>query len=299
MKNIEIHSAQFYLVSFEDLVPRLQTYFSLDRMRRKIQDFTASEESIRVCSLLGTRIQSAQTQQDFSDISHAITSYPWYGFKEKDNALKLILSLWEQADKSAELKAHMEDIKKDLLYTVYNIGYPSQFIHLAQIDKIKLRNTSKITQIANKPNHKRFEEAWMILSTKDYSFSNSLENKKIIKLLHKSMKNSQMTSNEFVMSRIIDTIMEVALLNIEQYKDDVSILYSKILEEFISHQVSESTICLVLDRLKYIEQSTGVSIQLTHKSLDQLKLYIDLLEQRYTTEFDRVELFNLQSRVNF
>ncbi len=165
-----------FIIKFEQLIPRLQRFYDLDSMRRALMDFEPSQEAARLHALLKMQIQKAQNTAELGEALSGIASVPWRGFREKDNALQLVLAVYGQAQaklgaalvlseaKDAKLRA----LHERLLDAVKAVGYPSQVLHNAQIDKIQLRDVGKLLAAAGDRQSPRFEEAWLLLATADF-----------------------------------------------------------------------------------------------------------------------------------
>lgn len=165
-----------FIIKFEQLIPRLQRYYDLDSMRRSLKDFEPSQEAARVHALLKLQIAKARNTAEMTEALTAIASIPWRGFREKDNALQLVLAVYNQAQATfgtIEMLGAAKDAKLRLLHeklfeAVKAVGYPSQVLHNAQIDKLQLRDVRKLLAAASDRQSPRFEEAWLLLATTDF-----------------------------------------------------------------------------------------------------------------------------------
>jgi len=92
-KNIKGEDTLVFLIKLEDLIPRLQKYYDLDKVRHRLQDFEPSADSLRFIQLLELQLVNDNNIENIEKLLIHIAEYPWYGFKEKDLALQIIKKL--------------------------------------------------------------------------------------------------------------------------------------------------------------------------------------------------------------
>jgi hypothetical protein len=197
-----------FSIKFEELVPRLQRYYALDVFRSKIIDFEPSDSAIKLLNVLALQIANAKGETEFSRIVEVISSYRWRGFKEKDQALKLLLSIFEASKSNPEKLALNESAVKNLLIKLSNaiasIGYPSQIINQAYVYKIELRNMSKLQSAALNPNDVRHSEAWVTLASIDHLRLKMSDVGSMRSILIQASKRTDILSNPAIQARLID-----------------------------------------------------------------------------------------------
>lgn len=85
-----------YLIRFEELIPRLQKYYALEEVRRKVRDYDERIETRRLMNMLELQLSNSHNQNTIINILETISNYPLKGFKEKDHALKLIIQCYNK-----------------------------------------------------------------------------------------------------------------------------------------------------------------------------------------------------------
>ncbi len=250
-----------FAIKFEELVPRLQRYYELDTFRAKIIDFEPSESSIKLLNVLALQIANAKGESEFFRIIDVISSYRWRGFKEKDQALKLLLSIFESSNSSPEKMALSDSGVKNLLAKLANaissIGYPSQIINQAYVYKIELRNMTKLQSAALNPNDVRHSEAWVTIASIDHLRLNNADLSSMRTILNHATKRTDILSSPATQARVIDT---VAGLIKRQFQDgekiDASLMINAITTTALLDANYES-LSFILDTLIHLTKVIG------------------------------------------
>lgn len=207
-----------FILKFEQLIPRLQRYHDLDTMRRALMDFEPSAEAARLHGILKAQIPKAQNATEMIETLGSIASVPWRGFREKDQALQLVLGVYNQAMAKlggAEFLVEAKDAKLRLLHerlldAVKAVGYPSQVLHNAQIDKIQLRDVSKLLAAAADTQSARFEEAWLLLSTTDFSRHDDGQRTELHRFIQTIAQKSELAGIRLVQTKAVDALAALA-----------------------------------------------------------------------------------------
>ena len=201
-----------FCIRFELLIPMLQRYFELDKARRHLLDFEPSQTHSRMLNLVSLQLSRATTVTEITEVLTSISTVPWSGYKEKDAALKLILKAHSRLkdslspDKplhlaeSREARAAHEMIQQ----TVQKVGYPSQMLHRAQMSKLALRQVPLLLEAASSPHHRRFVEAWLLLSSVDYKSIEPAQRKNIAQFLGTLSKKTAIGRNPLVQAKAVD-----------------------------------------------------------------------------------------------
>ena len=263
-----------FIVRFEQLIPRLQRYFDLDTMRQALFDFEPSDASYRIHRLLTLQLNNAQTATDIAQVLAQISSVAWRGFREKDNALSLILAVHERITNSDH------DLKDELLNAVRAIGYPSQILHHAQIDKIALRDIARLKAVALSPHDPRFEEAWLVLSTTDYHRHTPAQRRDFLAFLRRAGQRSQIARIPLVQIKGTDALAGLARAcdssDLDQLQETLAALY-----QWLARAEAEpNTLCLLLDAHIFIKGQLHQSLSLPKAATQQLRTYVKKLRQR-------------------
>jgi hypothetical protein len=202
-----------FCIRFEHLIPMLQRYFELDKARRNLLDFEPSQTHSRMLNLVSLQLSRATNTAEIMEVLTSISTIPWNGYKEKDAALKLILKAHERLreslspdkplhlSESKEAKAALEFIQD----TVQKVGYPSQMLHRAQMAKMALRQVPQLLEAACSPYHRRFIEAWLLLSSIDYKTIDPSQRKNIAQFLNSVPKRNIIGRNPLVQAKSVDT----------------------------------------------------------------------------------------------
>lgn len=269
-----------FIIRFEQLIPRLQRYFDLDSMRKAILDFEPKPETMRVIQLLSLQISHAPTLQAILDAVASIGSYQWRGFKEKDQALQLLVSAHTilssnkfagvaplQATAPAYLIAH-----KQILDTIRKIGYPSQMMHDAQQRKINFRNVDLLCQAASEHDNPRFQEAWLLLSVTDFTRCTTEQRRCTIDLLLSLDHRANLMRHTIVQCKSLDILANLGLSAQEHEYKSIVEAFNRTARWFVQRQVDPDIICLLLDVFMFLK-GTGfrhISIESTvAEDLDQ------------------------------
>ncbi len=207
-----------FMIKFEQLIPRLQRYYDLDSMRRELIDFEPSHESSRLHALLKLQITKAQNATALIEVLTSISTVPWKGFKEKDNALQLVLAVYGHAREALgggefllEAKdAKMHVLHEKLLDAVRLVGYPSQILHDAQRDKLALRDVPKLIEVAKDPKHPRFHEAWILASTTEFHRHPAERRLEMLRFLTAVGQNPELKNDALVQAKTVDSLCGLA-----------------------------------------------------------------------------------------
>jgi len=250
-----------FAIKFEELVPRLQRYYALDVFRSKIIDFEPSDSSIKLLNVLALQIANAKGEAEFTRVIEVIASYRWRGFKEKDQALKLLLSIFDASKSSPDKLALTEPAVKNLLGKLSNaiaaIGYPSQIINQAYVYKIELRNMSKLQSAALNPNDIRHSEAWVTLASIDHLRLNVSDIASMRSILNQASKRTDILTNTAIQARLIDC---VAGLIKRQFQDGEQIDHSLMINAIstTAHlDANYEALSFILDTLIYLAKVLG------------------------------------------
>src|SRR5690606_22890301 len=131
------------------------------------------------------------TPEAAAGVLDSIASIGWQGFREKDSALQIVLKLYNNINAALGVKDALHGVRdaryaklhQKMLDTVQRIGYPSQILHHAQITKRALRQIDNLIAAASKPTGSRFLEAWLLLSTADFTRGSKVERRQILEFL--------------------------------------------------------------------------------------------------------------------
>jgi len=285
----------YFTCRFEQLIPRLQRYFNLDSMRKNLLDFDPTPESLRLQNLLGLQIDKADPKVLVDEILDSISSVPWQGFKEKDSALLLILKIYSkiQADanepitktskSSQNRKAHAK-----LLQTVTRVGYPSQLLHLAQIEKLTLRDLQRLLDAASDSGHSRFEEAWLYLATMEFKNSSEKQIKDVLKLINRVSHSTSLNPMPLVQAKSINVLSNLAPFATRVSKKLFDTTVERMGIWLATKEADAEICCLYLDCINHVESVIGERLVISKTTLSRLDDYIKALENHFGTNHPNV-----------
>lgn len=249
-----------FAIKFEKLIPRLQRYYGLDAVRAKIIDYELSTEAQRLLQLLTFQARNTKTLTDKKRIIDSVASYKWRGFKEKDQALKLLLQIYQSeldANRNApslKWSKTPDGFMHQLRNAVSQIGYPSQMMNQAHMYKIQLRDIARLRLNALNPSSVRFEEAWVLLGNLDYKRFAPDEITSIREILADAIVDKEIMKNFVVQSKIIDsTISLIRSITVENNSNEIALLL-KVVDSVIRNAAAEDCIVLAFDALLFVSQ---------------------------------------------
>jgi hypothetical protein len=206
-----------FIIKFEHLIPRLQRYFDLDSMRQSLLDFEPSGESTRLLNLLGLQVAKARSPGELMEVLSSVASVPWRGFREKDNALQLILAAFNRLSELVSPGKSLAEstdpahrpLHDKILDAVRTVGYPSQMLHAAQVAKIALRDVKLLAEVAVDPSSPRFTEAWLIMSTTDYYRHSESNRRAVLELLKSLPDRPRLGKSRLVQAKAVDALASI------------------------------------------------------------------------------------------
>jgi hypothetical protein len=284
-----------FIIKFEELIPRLQRFYDFDSMRKSILDFEPSSENHRLLNLLGLQISKARNKKHIKEALSAITSVPWRGFKEKDMALQLILNCYNNIKSEMLIKGTTESIKNEvidlnilLLDAVTEIGYPSQILHSAQLDKLALRNVDNLIQSADSPDNIRFHEAWLLLSSNEYKRFPEENKLKILNFLKSVGNNGAIKRDALAQMKSIDALAGIGRTLDEHQTKILGDVCSNLGLWFVSAEAGLDIVSLLLDTHQFLEEHLRCKITLSEKMISKLDEYLKELKDDLGTDHPSV-----------
>jgi hypothetical protein len=275
-----------FVLKFETLVPRLQLYFDLDDTRQILFDFEPSHESAKLLNIFKVQIQQASTTEAMINLVESVANYPWRGFKEKDQALKIIVQAHDhnakiiQASETTGKPVPRLSLKlRDAIQLgIEKIGYPSQILHLAQMHKIAQRDMQALVRSALNTKDARFEESWTLLGTLDLKRYPRAERKLIADLYSDPTHLSAALLNPRIHSKAIDGYLNIvkAEFLLRDETIDADECFENLVRALIKSQPTAETLLSLIDAVSYMTQITnGVHANiLRHLSLAETHMRI-------------------------
>lgn len=257
-------SELYFVVRFELLIPRLQKFYALDRLRQRTAQFEITPHASRIRDELTRKIGTTRSFIDFKLLTVAITSHEWHGFKEKNIALGLLMDIWKHAIVQSEsLKSeHMAVLREHLLKAVNSIGYPSQAIHSAQLEKISSRSIARLLATAGSQKHPRFFESWLMLSTRDYTRESLDDRSRVRDFLLRIITENHLKIPGIYAPRVLDCYVELAIADSHEGSFTLFERFSPLVEWYFRRVSSVEHLSYLFDRIQFIEHTVRYSLDL-------------------------------------
>jgi hypothetical protein len=268
-----------FAVKFEQLVPRLQRYYSLEDMRAKIIDYEPSAEAQRLLKILAIQVDHTTSQKELLRIIESVASYDWRGYKEKDQALKLLDKIYENLRQKTKATANEYDLVRTALSkAIATIGYPSQLMNQAQLFKLELRSLPNLRKHALYPGSSRFEESWILLGHMDYGRLSTEEILEVRNIITEACLKSQIMQSKAITAKMVDAVIGLIRRhqnnvpdrekkdpesNQEDRSEPERKLLLKLTQKMIAAKCDAETMSLVLDGFTFVDQFTGKPIVLS------------------------------------
>jgi hypothetical protein len=271
-----------FSVKFEELIPRLQRYYALDELRERIVDFEPSQDSQKLLNILSLQITNASKDSELARIIDVLSSFNWRGFKEKDLALRLLLSINERLKNFYESGSITDDIRK-VIFTklgeaISIIGYPSQIINQAHLYKVEIRNLERLKVSALDPKHLSFIESWITLASIDYRrFSD--EEFSVLKMIIKSAaKRSDIMLSTTIQGRVLECVSNLIMVQTKSGQEIDRELLTNVMSSIVELNGNFETASLLIDTLTFASRTIGGPIDLPEKLFE----YFENLSQQNT-----------------
>lgn len=273
-----------FVMRFENLIPRLQRYFDLDQTRVVLMDFEPSHESAKLINIFKLQAANAQTAAAMIHLVDSLASYPWRGFKEKDQALKIIVLAHQYASQvvatcekeGTTLPADALKLQQCIQISVEKIGYPAQILHHAQLQKIALRDIQTLVESAKNAFESRFDESWVLLSSLDFRRYSVQERALVLSLLDDQESMQRVLNRSEVQSKYIYASVNLAKaeLNLGRNLIDTDKMFSKIIINLCAKNPTAETLTVLLDSMTFIAQLIGKDVALTTAAKNALEASI-------------------------
>lgn len=288
-----------FLIKFEQLIPRMQKYYNLEEIRKKLRYYDPSLESRRMINIIDLEIQQSLGTKNLLDIISLVNNYPWSGFKEKDLALDLVLKAFEkhQATLSEESEKTSQKVIKEFVKTVKNIGYPSQEIHAAHQEKMRIRESSVICETLLNTNHERFNEAWLLIATTP---AKNYKHEEIISLLEGINQAALLRTHRkipIVTNKITESFFNIAQELTDQDIEPITTTCNSIARFLVESEASPDVFCFFIDAKIFLEGNLKTDIILEREVLDQMQAYFSRMYDKHGSESSTVLSLSMRWRI--
>jgi len=281
-----------FIIKFEHLIPRLQRYYDLDSTRRVLLDFDPSHEATKLIGLFSVQLAQAERPREMAEVVNAITSYPWRGFKEKDNALRVVIEAYRRLQDEIARRRNVGEepdaaliaAQQRTLQAVEQIGYPSQILHHAHVDKIALRDVQNLTEAAAKSRHARYHEAWLLIATTDPGRWRPEDRKHLLEFLSFAAGNRALSEDPFVQTKAIDAL---AVISRGMDRADMPLVQETVRTFagwFATRRASVDICCQYLDTLRFMQETLQLPLELDDATRATLEHYFVSLRDQKTKQ---------------
>jgi hypothetical protein len=266
------HTHLMFSLKFEELIPRLQRYYALDQFRQKLFDFEPSPDSQKLLNILSLQINNANRIADCQRIIDVITGFKWKGFREKDLALRLLLSIHQRVDKLAETRIASPENHKEVFAkiaaSIATIGYPSQALNQAHMYKIENRNLEKIKRATLDTHHVSHLEAWATLASIDFKKLTEQEFL-IAKSIIKSATNRiDLMVSPTIQARLLDCAANLLKTQSQSGRPMEFDLLLEPISTIIRLNGDFETASLIIDVLNYVNKIAQKPVELPNNITD-------------------------------
>jgi hypothetical protein len=273
----------FHYLEFSKIYPILEKLHNLDDLRNRIQSFALSKEGVRILDQLKMRATTYDTPPQMISLIQTMSSYPWRGYQEKDEVLKIALLLWSRCEELASKQGNLEEwtkVKQKISSAVVKIGYPTQILHFAQIQKNMLRDVDVLlTEATDRKSH-RFNDAWLFLGSIDSGRYTGSDVAKILTMLVKVSADRKLRRLPIIRARVIETAASAGLISGTDRGQKLSEIFSAIGNWFVADEVPADSLSIYLDRVCFLQQEIGVTFRLDEQLVTALDAYITKLLAR-------------------
>jgi hypothetical protein len=281
-----------FLIKFEQLIPRMQKYFNLEDVRSTLKGYEPGVESRRMINIIDLEVQQCDTIKSISDILSLINNYPWQGFKEKDLALDLVLKTFDQFN-TLEITEPEPYIER-FVEAIHNIGYPSQEIHAAHLDKMQIRQAVAISRTCLNSHHPRFSEAWILMATT--STRNYTEEELIILLgtLDKAITDPNLRKRPIILQKAAEAFFNITQELTREHMDSINVVANSLIVFLIDGGANADQFCFFMDAKIFLESNLKENLALAQETLNRMQTYFSHLYE--TLGADSTTVISLSSR---
>lgn len=270
----KVEDSVIFLIKFDQLIPRLQKYYSLEATREKLRYFDPSTESRKLLNIIELEIQQAGSIKKILDVISLIDSYPWHGYQEKDLALDLVLKAQKkQISSGFESEKEEQYFTKSLVTAIRNIGYPSQEIHRAHQEKMRIREVDIIRKTLTSTKSDRFSEAWMLIATTQPGIYSKKEIVLLLETINKVCKDKSYYKNQIIVQKISEAYFN---LTQELSREEIPLIQEtcdNIASYLIHSEASPDIFCFFIDGKVFLESNMKTDLTLQQETLDQMQLF--------------------------
>lgn len=252
-----------FIIKFEELIPRMQRYYPLENLRIILNDYEPSTESRAFLKVAEFQIAHAKSLRDLEATLDHLLTHAWIGFKEKDMALRLVLQAYSHA--SELLSGSLEPIdtfRQRCFLTIETIGYPSQMLHYAEMNKRKIRSAKRVIEIINEEGHERFADTWLFLASNDMSRYSTEDLHEIIQVMTLLYQKQTMRNRAVVQLKFIPAYFNVCRHLLDRSSEAVGNYVDQCAHLLLQYPLEIAHFIYFLDAHSYLQTQVQISIAL-------------------------------------
>lgn len=277
-----------FILKFENLIPRLQRYFDLDYTRKVLMDYEVGSEALKLINIFKVQSTQATSPEAMLNLVESIASYPWRGFKEKDQALRIVVTAHQFSknfienceNKGQPVPRMLLKLCEAIQVGVEKIGYPAQILHMAQMKKIAQRDLHQLLKSVVSVAESRFEESWTLLGSLDLKRRTRAERMLVAAFLTNDNTLSGVLERSDIQCKVVDTL--VNLVKAEHSLKDETIEPEHALSALSSilakKTVSAETLTLLFDGTIFLGQLFGRDMTHVLLAIPSLELAVKRTE---------------------
>lgn len=255
-----------YLIKYEDLIPRLQKYYSLEKSRAILRDYEINADAKRILNMISLQFNRPLDYRGIEGIISNVTGYRWQGFKEKDAALNIVIKAFHAmkalAADSTQQTPPFETWQQLFLKAIDLIGYPSQLLHKAHLAKRAIRDLAQIISICRDPKNPRFAEAWLYTCSADPKMYSHAEVLGFYEFLKDTLATATAMRNPLVGRKLLEAFLNFAAACTDADHALINHIYLQIADHMLLEQTPANRIAMLLDGKIYLENHLSITIAL-------------------------------------
>jgi hypothetical protein len=280
---------KFFVLEIPRVIAKLEGLYSLNELCDRIKAFAPSEEGARALELLRQRASAFRTFEEAHSTVQNLGNYPWRGYEEKDEVLKIAIQAWMRCDGLATSSGERElwtAVKGKISEAVVRIGYPTQMIHFAQVQKNLLRDIDVLVSEIISPRSPRFHDAWLYLASIDGSRYSDADRGKILAAVKKVLANEKLRHLPGIPARLIEVATIIGIYHGADRARIVDELFTGIGINFVEDGAKPEVVRILLDRLQFLRIEIGDGLHLDSQMMRALGEYIFQLRPRGRGKMD-------------
>ena len=274
-----------YLIKFDRLIPHLQQYYNLEDTRRILRDYEERVDTRKFINMIRMQLNRADSHATVEKVLQLLGAFEFYGFREKDAALNICLEAFERCGVFGKNKLASEVLPPKtrglFIETIEKIGYPSQILHLAYVNKHALRDCKTIISICKSPKNPRFFESWALLLTLDARQFKEDELLDLIHLIIHALATPAIHSQVVFRAKCIEVFINIAsALGKTNHDAIIGKCFNELAAFLVKIRGSVEHLAFFWDAKIHLEAETGRTLDLSPENMTAMQCYMDRLRSK-------------------